>query len=147
MKISGMTHLEFANRFKTAVSASVYANATQKELGEWLGVSQTTVNYWLLGERLPSMKTAIKIAGKLRCNVDWLMTGRNTEAKPVEADPVLAFIERATRITKQALAEEGSDLTEDQQFDVYRTVINLNKSINISDDDLKAKIKAILTVL
>lgn len=65
----------FAHRFSKLLSKSDYADRSQKEIGIWLGVSQPTVNDWLKGEKLPSMETAIRVAGKLKCQVEYLLTG------------------------------------------------------------------------
>lgn len=51
---------------------------TQKALAEWLDVSTSIVCDWLNGDKLPSMDTAIRLAEKFDCSLDWLMTGRGT---------------------------------------------------------------------
>lgn len=71
-----MKYPEFAERFKQLISESPYSDKNQKEIGAWLGVSQALVSEWRSGYKLPSTKTAIKIAGKLKCEVEWLLTGR-----------------------------------------------------------------------
>jgi DNA-binding XRE family transcriptional regulator len=70
-----MKYLEYASRFKRLWKDSD-APKTQKELAKWLNYSQPMINYWLNGEKLPSMETAIKIADKFGVCVEWLITGK-----------------------------------------------------------------------
>lgn len=46
---------------------------TQAQLGEKLGVAQSTVATWEMGEIAPRTKTLIKIAEVLQCTVDELL--------------------------------------------------------------------------
>lgn len=77
-----MKYSEYAGRFKRLWSESD-APKTQKELAKWLDYSQPMINYWLNGEKLPSMDTAIKIANKFGVCVEWLITGKG-EKRPGE---------------------------------------------------------------
>ncbi len=77
-----MKYSEYAGRFKRLWNESD-APKTQKELAKWLDYSQPMINYWLNGEKLPSMDTAIKIANKFDVCVEWLITGKG-EMRPGE---------------------------------------------------------------
>ena len=77
-----MKYSEYAGRFKRLWNESD-APKTQKELAKWLDYSQPMINYWLNGEKLPSMDTAIKIANKFGVCVEWLITGKG-EKRPGE---------------------------------------------------------------
>jgi len=72
-----MKYPEYAGRFKRLWNESD-APKTQKELAKWLDYSQPMINYWLNGEKLPSMDTAIKIANKFGVCVEWLITGKGS---------------------------------------------------------------------
>jgi transcriptional regulator with XRE-family HTH domain len=69
-----MKYTEFAGRFRELWQESDLPK-TQKELAKKLKCSQPMVNYWLNGEKLPSMETAIRLSGVFRCNVEWFLTG------------------------------------------------------------------------
>lgn len=69
MKNSG-----FPDRLREAC-ADAGLSTTQHGLARLLGVSTTTIWYYLNDEKLPSMSTAILIAGKLGVCVEWLLTG------------------------------------------------------------------------
>ena len=73
-----MKYSEYAERFKSICKESD-AQKTQKELAKWLDYSQPMINYWINGEKLPSMDTAIKIADKFGVCVEWLMTGKGSK--------------------------------------------------------------------
>jgi len=66
---------EFAIRFR-ALCNKLKPGATQKELEQWLGYKQPTINDWLNGRKLPCMDTSINICKVMDCPVDWLLTGR-----------------------------------------------------------------------
>ena len=70
-----MKYSAYAARFKWAWNESE-APKTQMELAKWLDYSQPMINYWLNGEKLPSMDTAIKISEKFGCSIEWLLTGK-----------------------------------------------------------------------
>lgn len=80
------TDTEFADRFKSLV-AEIGAPTTQKRLGAWLGVSGTMAWCYLNGEKLPAMASAIAMARKLNCCVEWLLTGRGPK-RPDHVDPI-----------------------------------------------------------
>lgn len=65
----------FGARF-TAACREAGLPASQNALGKALGVSGATINYYRNGIKLPSMKTAIRIAEKTGVCVEWLLTGR-----------------------------------------------------------------------
>ncbi|MCB1776532.1 MAG: helix-turn-helix transcriptional regulator [Candidatus Competibacteraceae bacterium] len=52
---------------------------TQPALARAFGLSTTTIWHYLHGEKLPSMDTAIAIAGKLGVCVEWLLTGNGPQ--------------------------------------------------------------------
>ena len=72
-----MKYSAYAARFKWAWNESE-APKTQMELAKWLDYSQPMINYWLNGEKLPSMDTAIKISEKFGVRVEWLITGKGS---------------------------------------------------------------------
>ena len=71
-----MKYPDFAKRLIIAWRKCDSAPDKQTPLSKWLGFSQPTVNDWLNGKGLPSMNTALKLAGLFGCNVEWLLTGR-----------------------------------------------------------------------
>lgn len=72
---SDMRYPEYASRFRWLWNESD-APKVQKELAKWLEVSQPTISDWLNGEKLPSMDTALKIADRFKCAVEYLLTGK-----------------------------------------------------------------------
>ena len=65
---------------------------SQKNLAEWLGVSTSIVSEWIRDEKIPSHETAIMIANKFNCSIEWLMTGRGSkEVNKESTDPFYAM--------------------------------------------------------
>jgi len=46
------------------------------DLAAAMHVSQKGASKWLNGEAVPAMDNAIQLATLLRCNIEWLLTGR-----------------------------------------------------------------------
>lgn len=69
-----MRYPDFAERIKKAMD---HANmeGSQREIAKRMGVSASTINNWLTGEKLPSHKTAIQVARQLGVSLVWLMSG------------------------------------------------------------------------
>lgn len=59
-------------------------NKTQAQLAKAVGVSQTTVSFWVNGEKMPRSNMIDKICQYLVCSSDELLTDQN---KPVELLP------------------------------------------------------------
>lgn len=70
-----MRYDDFAHRLRQACEQAG-VTMTQQALGKLFGVSGTMARYYLTGEKLPSTDTAILIAQRLGCQVEWLLTGR-----------------------------------------------------------------------
>ncbi len=60
---------------------------TQKDLATWLGFSTSIVSEWLRGEKIPSLDTAVGIAAKFGCAVEWLITGKETYSPNQTGNP------------------------------------------------------------
>lgn len=67
---------EFAKRLKALIDESSLAGMTQDVWSKRFGVSNAMVTYYLKGEKLPSVGTAITIAKEIGCCVEYLLTGR-----------------------------------------------------------------------
>lgn len=83
-----MKHEAFAKRFNLLCAES-NAPTTQKELAEWLGVSQPAISKFKNGKILPDMEMAIVMAEKFGCCVDWLLTGRGDKYPVKLSDDLL----------------------------------------------------------
>lgn len=59
-------------------------NLTQKEFADKLGVSQSSVNYWEKGQRIPSIEAAAKIADYFDITIESLL---DSDDKPVKQNP------------------------------------------------------------
>ena len=90
---SDMKYPAFAHRLTKVWKACKSAPEKQTPLAKWLGFSQPTVNDWLNGKGLPSMDTALKLADRFDCNVEWLLTGKGSVYVGEEiSDPLYAEI-------------------------------------------------------
>lgn len=69
-----MRYLKFAERLQKAIKDEGLWGS-QRAMAKIFHVSSSTMNSWLMGDKLPSHKTAIAICGKLGVTVEWLMTG------------------------------------------------------------------------
>lgn len=52
-------------------------NLTQKEFADRLGVSQSSVNYWEKGQRIPSIEAAAKIADFFDITIESLLDSKD----------------------------------------------------------------------
>lgn len=143
-----MKHPDFAKRFNQALSESSYAGRSQKDVGKCLGVSQPTVNEWIKGEKLPSMKTGVRIAAKFRCGVEWLMTGKGEKSIGFLPEiPVFASVNRILMIAMSEVQIDGRDLSNPDIMRVCRACIDLDPEIKLTDDELREKIQMVLKTL
>ncbi len=72
-----MEYKEFAKNLKELQSEKGFK--TQHEFAKYIGVSKSFISVLLLGEKLPSMDTAIELCKKFNVSLDWLMTGRGSK--------------------------------------------------------------------
>ena len=69
-----MEYKDFAKNLKELQSEK--GLKTQIDLARFIGVSKSFVSVLLLGEKLPSMSTALEICKKFDVNLDWLMLNK-----------------------------------------------------------------------
>ena len=60
-------------------------NLTQKDFAEKLGVSQSSINYWEKGQRIPSIEAAAKIADFFDITIESLL---DSSDKLIERSPI-----------------------------------------------------------
>jgi transcriptional regulator with XRE-family HTH domain len=58
----------------------------QREVNEMLGVKQTTVSMWEIGENVPRVELLPKIAGLYNCSIDELLGSLNSEHKLIKIE-------------------------------------------------------------
>ena len=82
-----MEYKEFAKNLKELQAEK--GLKTQIEFSRFIGVSKSFVSVLLLGEKLPSMDTALEICNKFDVNLDWLMLNKGHKRPGDEiADPL-----------------------------------------------------------
>lgn len=86
----------FGTRLKLA-----FGNATNKVIGEKIGVAENTVGFYVRG-RIPDAEILIKIANVTNRSIDWLLTG--AEKEPKQPDPLIN--ERALRSMVRRIIQE-----------------------------------------
>lgn len=103
-----MKYPDYARRFRLLCVESG-APTVQKELAKWLGYSQATISNWLNGEKLPSMDTAIKLAYKFDCCVEYLLTGKGDKNKPLREENVFPIrsIAKTTNLREISNVEDA----------------------------------------
>lgn len=69
-----MEYKEFAKNLKELQIEKGFKN--QIEFARHIGVSKSFISVLLLGEKLPSMDTALEICKKFNVNLDWLMLSK-----------------------------------------------------------------------
>jgi DNA-binding XRE family transcriptional regulator len=99
-----MKYSAYAARFKWAWNESE-APKTQMELAKWLDYSQPMINYWLNGEKLPSMDTAIKISEKFGVRVEWLITGKGSIRIDEIKQPPSPLLDKFTSLSAEQQKE------------------------------------------
>lgn len=96
-------------------------NKTQAELAKAVGVSQTTVSFWVNGEKMPRSNMIDKICQYLICSSDELLTDND---KPVELLP------------EDIIAEELRDNPR-----LFKLMIYASKLTDTELDELIARLK------
>lgn len=61
-----------------------YAHMNQEEIGKVAGKGQTAANKWKLGTSNPTLANAKKLAAKVGCCVEWLLTGEGPVMVPAK---------------------------------------------------------------
>lgn len=86
----------FAHRFRLLCDRQGLPWA-QQEIGKFIGKSGTTAWNYMNGVKLPSMDSAIDLARRFKCPVEWLLTGRGSPDLPPDS-PVAADIRQAVEM-------------------------------------------------
>lgn len=129
-----MENLEFARRFKEACEAS-NAPSGQDQLGKYLGVSGAMVSYLRNGARLPSAKTGIKIASKLKISYDWLMLGVS-EIKQTPSDLDKRAVNFALRVLDAIPNKIKNSLDMDARASIFAKAYKLSVLDDSADDPI-----------
>lgn len=77
-----MIKLAFSEKLKLLRTT---LNLTQKDFAEKLGVSQSSINYWEKGQRIPSIEAAAKIADFFDITIESLL---DSSDKLIERNPI-----------------------------------------------------------
>lgn len=72
----------FGERIKEIISSSVYAGHALHVIAKRWGVSPAMISYYKSGEKLPSMKSAMRIAMDSGFCVEYILTGRGPKHPP-----------------------------------------------------------------
>lgn len=69
-----------ANNFWSSVKKLIkQQNMTQRGLSASIGLSERTIEQWILRDSMPTADIAVKIADKLNVSVEFLVTGKKTK--------------------------------------------------------------------
>jgi transcriptional regulator with XRE-family HTH domain len=78
--------IEFGNRLQRLINEAGLSHLTGDELGKRFGVSGPMLTYYRQGDKLPAMRTAIRMAVSLNCCVEYLLTGRGPKHPGIPDD-------------------------------------------------------------
>ena len=78
--------IEFGNRLQRLINEAGLSHLTGDELGKRFGVSGPMLTYYRQGDKLPAMRTAIRMAVALNCCVEYLLTGRGPKHPGIPDD-------------------------------------------------------------
>ena len=69
-----MREYEFLRIFSDNLRYSLnYANMSQRDLADVIGVDESTISRYLRGQRMPTAKIIVNMAYALDCNIDELI--------------------------------------------------------------------------
>ena len=100
LKGKNVSASEFADRLAIALSSAGHADkhhGRAVQLASLFGVSKSAVNYWLNGEKLPSVDKIAKLADMCGVSIDWLVTGSESRPQQSEADRILSNLTEPQR--------------------------------------------------
>ena len=85
-----------------AVRIALGYTENQTEFADKLGVSQSTISSWELGDTKPT-KTRLRLFERLGVNVDWLLTGNGEmfARRPANADDVAEIVAIYRKLTPE----------------------------------------------
>ena len=108
---------KFGNRFSTLIAQSKYKTLNNGEIGKKFDVSGTMVHHYKHGNKLPSMETAILIANKLNCCVEYLLTGRGPIRIQRTDDSLLdvSDLDKSQKVAIQAVVNSFKDKKPDDE--------------------------------
>ena len=73
-----------ANNFWSSVKKLIkQQNMTQRGLSASIGLSERTIEQWILRDSMPTADIAVKIADKLNVSVEFLVTGKKTKPETI----------------------------------------------------------------
>ena len=79
-----------------------YNLITQKELASAIGISYNTLQSWITKDRLPDAEQAYKIATELKTSIEYLVTGKNENAKGINPN-LLSVIPKLNHLSNENL--------------------------------------------
>lgn len=136
-----------AERIRQAIASK--PRGIKVKIADKCGVKPQAITGWEKLGKIDKSHLAV-VADETGYSLGWLITGKGEKLKAspaVDIDPVSDYISRAVRLARAVIVEDGGNFTEDQQFFIFRSCVDVNKSIHISDDDLKEKIRKILELV
>lgn len=137
---------EFAARFREVLHDKAWEKYTRKELGKMIGVSASLVTYWWNGDRLPTVEQAAHLGNIFECQVEWLLTGKGSKRFDVDLSDEKHFrILTAIKSAKAAIEADGSKEAVDNEQMLYRFAIDKALAGPVTDSQLKAFLKALVS--
>lgn len=100
LKSANVSIPEFSVRLSAALSAAGFPekhHGRADRLAKAFGVSKSAVNYWLNGDKLPSVDKIAALADMCGVSIDWLVTGSEAKAKQSQADTILSTLTEPQR--------------------------------------------------
>ena len=98
---------------KRLKEARLSTGFTQKQVGQQLGIAQSSINRWETGKDEPPPGGLVALATLYAVSIDWLLTGHDPCATPVVLAPIPGqAIIRLPRGDPEPLSDDHADLLE-----------------------------------
>ena len=92
-------------------------NVSQKELAEFLQMSQTAISHFETGRNEPDLKTVIKLADFFGCSVDYLLGHQTND---------LVYLSGLSDVQKEMI-EEVKQMTDDDLYILKGVLLRLKQ--------------------
>ena len=121
-----MVNLAFPEKLK---QLRISSNLTQKNFADKIGVSQSSVNYWEKGQRIPSIEAAAKISDFFGITIESLLDSSNKVKQQNPINMIMgSFYNKEDQITDIHFSTD--DYTLDELNQIWQFAHFLKKQRN-----------------
>jgi transcriptional regulator with XRE-family HTH domain len=109
--IMGMVNSHKINLSETLDELLSETDMTSVQIAEELDISPTSLTHYRQGESKPRLDTVVDLAAILDVSLDYLILGKSHEAREVDTDPVLQYMDQSLHDAQTQTSQYASLVT------------------------------------